>query len=48
MLFFSRWPGTVTAHTPSFVGVQHKITFEGRQCIQNMRLVREEDYSSSY
>ena len=24
MLFFSRWSGTVTAHTPNFVGVQHK------------------------
>ena len=23
-LFFSRWPGTATAHTPKFVGVQHK------------------------
>ena len=24
MLFFSRWPGTATAHTSKFVGVQHK------------------------
>ena len=48
MLFFSRWPGTATAHTPKFVGVQHKKTFERRQCIPNMRFVREETYCSSY
>ena len=24
MLLFSRWPGTATAHTHTFVGVQHK------------------------
>ena len=33
MLFFSRWPGTVTAHTPKFEDVQHKRTFERRQRI---------------
>ena len=43
MLFFSRWKGTATAR-----GVQQNKTFERRQCIQNMRFVREEAYSSSY
>ena len=48
MLLLSRWPGTATAHTLTFVGVQHKKTFERRQCIPNMRFVREEAYSNSY
>ena len=49
MLFFSRWPGTATADTFKFVGVQHKKkTFERRQCILKMRFVREEAYSSVY
>ena len=49
MLFFSRWPGTATAHTSKFVGIQlKKKTFERRQCIPNMRFVREEAYSSAY
>ena len=50
MLFFSHWPGMVTAHISKFVGLQHqkKKTFERRQCIPNMRFVREEAYSSAY
>ena len=50
MLFFSRWPGTATAHTSKFVGIQlkKKKTFERRRCIPNMRFVREEAYSSAY
>ena len=49
MLFFSRWPGTATADTSKFVGVEHrKKTFERRQCIPKMRFVREEAYSSVY
>ena len=43
MLFFSRWTGAATAR-----GVQQNKTFERRQCIQNMRFVRGEAYSSSY
>ena len=49
MLFFSRWPGTATVHTSKFLGVQHKKkTFERRQCIPNMRFVRDGAYSSAY
>ena len=48
MLFFSRWPGTATAHTYKFVGVQLKKKIERRRCIPNMRFVREEAYSSAY
>ena len=49
MLFFSRWPGTATAHTYKFVGVQlKKKKIERRRCIPNMRFVREEAYSSAY
>ena len=49
MLFFLRWAGTVIAHISKFLGVQHKKkTFERRQCIPNMRFVREEAYSSAY
>ena len=48
MLFFSRWPGTETAHTYKFVGVQLKKKIERRRCIPNMRFVRKEAYSSAY
>ena len=55
MLFFSRWPGAVTAHTSKFGVIQlkkkknkKKKTFERRRCIPNMRFVREEAYSSAY
>ena len=48
MLFFSRWPGTATAHTYKFVGVQLKKEIERRRCIPNMRFVRKEAYSSAY
>ena len=49
MLFFSRWPGTATAHTSKFVGIQlKKKTFERRRCIPNMRFVRDGAYSSAY
>ena len=41
MLFFSRWPGTATAHTSKFVGKKLKKTFQGRRCIPNLRFVRE-------
>ena len=42
MLFFSRWPGTATAHTSKFVGIKlKKKTFQGRRCIPNLRFVRE-------
>ena len=41
MLFFSRWPGTATAHTSKFVSIKLKKTFQGRRCIPNLRFVRE-------
>ena len=48
MLFFSRWPGTATAHTSKFVGIQLKKKIERRRYIPNMRFVRDGAYSSAY
>ena len=39
MLFFSRWPGAATTHTPNFVGLQHKRTFEGHQCVSSEKKI---------